>query len=280
MIDKQLEVSQGKAVEAFDPEKFNIPGMENVTPGELRIPVLKLVQAQSKMDGAGDNVGKWHNSVTGEFSAAPEFLVIGVAKGRVMFPAQFSADNKPMCGSDNGNTPREEYQGLEFEQVKKNLETGKSEIVSISIPPKCAECHFGKWGENGEPPECSLVDTFAFVGEDGLPGIFQLSRTGMKAAAALKTLVAANGIRKAVIAHSVKEANDTGVYFVPVFTPGGKPGKEWQQTAMRLASLGNLAQRNQALAMQQEPPLSQPEPEGNREMTAEDFEKTAGDIPF
>lgn len=233
---------------SYDPDNLIVPGMENVTPQELRVPVLKLVQAQSKMDGASDHVGQWHNSVTGEFLTNPAYLIIGVAKGRVMFPTEYNAENKPTCGSDEGKKPREEYVGKEIEQIVTNATTGKKQINILVIPPSCVDCPFAKWGDDGEPPACSEVNTFAFVGEDGLPGVFQASRTAMKSAAALKTLVAANGIRKAVRFGSVKESNDTGVYYVPVFTVAAKPSKEWQQTALHLVSMGNFAARNQQAA--------------------------------
>jgi hypothetical protein len=232
----------------LSPEGFVIPGMENVTPQELRVPVMKLVQAQSKMESADQHLGEWYNSVTSEFSKTPEVLIIGVAKGRVMFPPQYNSENKPMCGSDDGKTPREEYVGAEIEQVVKNPNTGKTQINIMVIPAACEGCPFAQWGENNEPPACSEVNTFACVFEDGLPAIFQVSRTGMKSAAALKTIVASNGIRKAVRFGAIKESNDTGVYYVPVFTPGPKPSKEWQQTALRLAKMGNFAARNQQAA--------------------------------
>lgn len=238
-------------VAEYNPDTFMVPGMENVSPQELRIPILKLVQFQSKMDNAAAHLGEYHNSVTNEFSATPEALIIGVAKGRVMFPTEYNAENKPTCGSDNGKEPREEYIGKEIEQVIINAETGKKQINVTLIPDTCEGCPFAQWGVvEDQPPACSEVNTFAFVGEDGLPGIFQAKSTGMKAAAALKTLVASNGIRKTVRFASVKESKGTGEYYAPVFMPGPKPAKEWQQTALRLAGMGNFAERNQAAAVE------------------------------
>ena len=261
-------------------DTFTIPGMEHVTPGELRVPILKLVQAQSKMVDAAGHEGQFYNSVTNEFSTNPEVLIIGVAKGRVMFPDQYNADNKPTCGSDDGKTPREAYIGAEIQQVVTKTD-GKKQINILVIPPECEACPFAQWGENGTPPACSEVNTFAAVGEDGLPAIFQCKSTGMKAAAALKTLVAANGIRKIVRFGAAKESNDTGVYYVPVFTPGPKPSKEWQQTALRLATMGNFAERNQAAALEQDhQSAGQASPSGSTYDTGPAEEPPDSDLPF
>ena len=72
----------------------------------------------------------------------------------------------------------------------------------------------------------------------------------MAAVGGLKTMIAANGIRKTIRAGSAHKADDKGDYYVPVFTIGGKPSVEWQSTALRLAKFGNMAARNQAAAME------------------------------
>jgi hypothetical protein len=236
-----------KELAEYNPDSFDIPGMENVSPSELRIPVLKIVQMTSKFDNADVHRGYWHNSVTGEDIANPEVLIIGVAKGRVMFPKPYNSENKPSCGSDNDKSPRPEYVGTILKTVITD-ELGDPKVISNAIPPACEGCPFAQWGEGGEPPACSEVNTFAYVGKDGLPGIWQAQRTAMKAAAALKTLAAANSIRKTVRFSTIKETTDSGVFYTPVFTPGTKPDKDWQLTAFKLATLGNLAERNQQAA--------------------------------
>lgn len=239
-------------VVSFDPETFQIPGMENVQPGELRVPLLKLVQAQSRMDGAKDHGGEWHNSVTGEFEANPELLVIGLAKGRVMFPDEYNADNKPLCGSNDGTHPRDEYKGNQLEIVVVDVESGRKKFEMVGIGEKCEGCPFAQWGPNGEPPKCGAVETFAGVGADGLPALIQIRGSGLKNVPNLKTMLAANGIRKTVRLGSVLESNESGTYHVPVFLLGNKPGKELQGSAMRLAALGNLAARNQQAVIEYE----------------------------
>jgi len=257
--DKEMTKAGSNEVGIFDPENFTVPGMENVGPGELRIPLLKLVQSTSKMDGADGHLGEWHNSVTGDFTANPELLMIGVAKGRIMFPREYSAENKPLCGSDDGLKPREDYVGEIIKAVSED-EQGDPVVVSVALPPVCAGCPFSEWVDD-KPPRCSEVATFAGMLAEGLPALVQIRSSGMKNAPNLKTLIAANGIRKAIRLGSVRESNDTGVYYVPVFTVGGKPDKEWQATAMRLARLGNLAARNQQAVIEYE----------NRQMTAEHY---------
>ena len=44
----------------------------------------------------------------------------------------------------------------------------------------------------------------------------------------MKQLFATISSSKIVRFGAAKESNDTGVYYVPVFTPGPKPSKEWQ----------------------------------------------------
>lgn len=233
-----------------DPQTFIVPGMEDTRPDELRLPRLSLVQAQSRMAGAQDHLGLWHNTITGEFTANPELLIIGVARGRVMFPQDFSADNKPLCGSDDGGHPRDEYIGQEIKRVF--TVDGEPSIQRHTITPACAQCPFAKWGDDGQPPACNEVATFAGISDEGLPSLFQLRSSAMKNAPNLKTLIAANGLRRAIRLGAVKETNDSGAYYVPQFSTGAKPNKDWQNTALRLATLGNLAARNQRAAMEQE----------------------------
>src|SRR3990167_10342131 len=144
----------------YDAETFVVLGMENVQPGELRIPRLQLVQAQSRMDGKEGHEGEWFNSVTGEFISNPELLIIGTAKGRVMFPHEYNAENEPLCGSDDGLAPRTEYIGAVVKIVGRDA-AGDPEVKSGVIPNLCAGCPFGVWGDNGAPPACSEVATFA-----------------------------------------------------------------------------------------------------------------------
>ena len=232
----------------YDAETFVVPGMEHVQPGELRIPRLQLVQAQSRIDGKEGREGQWFNSVTGEFVPNPELLIIGTAKGRVMFPREYNAENEPLCGSDDGLAPRPEYVGAVVKIVGKDA-AGDPEVKSAVIPGLCAGCPFGVWAKDAPPPACNEVATFAAVGEDGLGALFQLRSTGMKNVPSLKTLIAANGVRRAIRLGSVKETNDSGTYAIATFTPGKKPSKEWQQTALSLARFGNMAARNQRAAM-------------------------------
>ena len=250
-----------------DAENFVVPGMENVQPGELRIPLLKLVQGTSRMAEAAEHGGEWHNSVTGEFSPSPEVLIIGVAKGRVMFPPTFNADNKPLCGSDDGKAPRADYVGTSLKTVGYDADGGP--VVSTQIIPKlCADCPFSAWGDDGTPPKCNEVATFAGMVQEGMPVLIQVRSTGMKNVPNLKTLIAANGIRKAIRLGAVQEKNETGVYYVPVFLVGAKPHKEWQAMAIRLARMGNLAARNQQAIIEYE----QRQDVGPSDATDQDYE--------
>lgn len=231
------------------PDNFVIPGMEHVPPSELRIPRLQLVQAQSRMADKDGHEGEWFNTVTGEYLRNPELLIIGTAKGRIMFPREYQADNKPLCGSDDGAFPRQEYVGLTIKSVGTD-ELGDPYVRSVVIPPECDKCPFSQWGPNNEPPECNAVATFAGVDADGLPMLFQLRSSGMKNVPSLKTLLVANGIRKVIKLGAVKETNDSGTYHIAQFALGGKPTKDWQATAIRLAAVGNLAARDQRAAME------------------------------
>ena len=232
----------------YDAETFVVPGMENVQPSELRIPRLQLVQAVSRIDGKEGHEGEWFNSVTGEFIPNPELLIIGTAKGRVMFPAEYNAENKPLCGSDDSLAPRAEYVGAIVKIIGQDA-AGDPVVKSTIIPSLCAQCPLGAWGEDGVPPVCNEVATFAAVGEDGLGALFQLRSSGMKNVPSLKTLIASGGIRRSIRLGAVKETNDSGTYAIATFTPGKKPGKEWQQTALSLARFGNMAVRNQRAVM-------------------------------
>jgi len=261
----------------FDPETFVVPGMENVQPGELRIPRLQLVQGTSRIDGKDGHQGEWYNSVTGEFLPNPELLIIGTAKSRVMFPREFNAENEPLCGSDNGLAPRPEYVGTIIKTIGKDA-AGDPAVRTGVIPDQCAQCPFGVWGDDGTPPACNEVATFAAMDEDGLPALFQLRSTGMKNVPSLKTLIAANSVRRAIKLGSVTETNDSGTYAIATFTPGKKPGKEWQKTALSLARFGNMAERNQTAIVQAD--HQQPDQNGRNQVEPDESGYDEFEIPF
>lgn len=236
-------------------EDFIVPGMENVQPGELRIPILKLVQGTSRMNGAAEHQGEWHNSVTNTFEPARELLIIGTADGRALWADEFDAGNKPLCKSNDGIAPLPEHIGSVHKMIGKDAMGGPL-VSAVTIPAKCEDCPLSQWAGDEIPPRCSAVETFAGLDETGLPALFQLSRTGLKNVRALKTMLVANGIRRAIRLASVRETNEKGTYGVPTFTIGDKPGKDWQKTALRVVrQAGNIAKRNQIAAMEHPEPV-------------------------
>jgi len=226
-MTNDISQTESRAVATVD--GFVIPGTETITPQELQIPLLRIVQPTSRMENADLNGGMYHNSVTGEFVANPEVLVIGYAKGRVMFPREFSADNKPLCGSDNGVVPREEH-------------IGSAMPDGTIIGELCHDCPFAQWQDNA-PPACNEVNTFAGIDSDGMPVVFQAKSTGMKAARALKTMLKTSGINKTIRLGSVRTVNDSGTFYVPSYALGAAPDADWQASAVSVAGMGNLASR-------------------------------------
>jgi hypothetical protein len=121
-------------------------GLEQLTPADLIIPRLTLIQPTSQVDGV--EAGKFYMNLTGDEYSEVEVVFLKVMKGRIYF-AEDGADRKALCGSADRVKPSPRFQP--------------------PMAPVCAECSSARW-DGKEPPDCS--ETFNLLGvtvESGLP---------------------------------------------------------------------------------------------------------------
>lgn len=230
-----------------------VAGFEQVPPDDFSLPTLKLVQAQTKNEGAQAHLGEYIKTDTGDYLKDPNVLVVGIAKTRIMFPDKYAADNKALCRSDNGNEARPEYIG--------------TRVNGVTIEGFCQDCPFSQWPEDGKtPPACSLADQWAVILPAGDPAILRLSGSSAKTSATLKNVMRANrfaGRATHVKLGSSFTRSDKGQFYVATVTPTKDAiSPDALNTAKMLAGV-NLAAR--AAVEEQEAPaprrVEQPEDE-------------------
>lgn len=184
----------------------SIAGFEDLTPDDFSLPRLILVQSQHAHEDAENNIGSWYRTDTNEHVKNPHILVIGIAKSRAMFDENFSRDAKPLCRSDNGLTPRDEYIGTDIGG-------------GFFAPDNCAACLYSNWDGNN-PPRCQLADNWAGLTEDAAPIVFRLKGSGYKVSRQLKTTARVTQAKREPLfieLGSQKVTGDSGVYYAPTF---------------------------------------------------------------
>jgi hypothetical protein len=162
------------------------------------IPRLRLVQAQSAFS---DTVGALHNSLTGEAKKEVRSVVLRVGKARIMWPENFQRDQDPLCASDDAVTPRPNFASVFAQQ--------------------CTGCVKAEW-QGDEPPACALAYTYLLCDRDAddLPALLTATRTSLKAAKQVNTLVRAFGVRREVIVSGQQTINDKGKFYTLTFRLG------------------------------------------------------------
>jgi len=90
---------------ALSTEVMPLEGAEGFTASDLKIPVIKIVQGTSKMEDSDAHLGQFWNSVTGEFKAALNVVILSSKHTRALFRRMDEADaDKPECVSRDGIT--------------------------------------------------------------------------------------------------------------------------------------------------------------------------------
>lgn|SRR5574337_28620 len=175
----------------------SVPGLESFGREEMQLPRLRLVQSQSVFS---EDAGQIHNSLTGEAKPQLTIVVIGARKGRIMWPAQFQRNQEPLCASDDGETAREGKSGQEYDGTPTT---------------DCNLCCHSQWGDDHEPPKCSLSYNFLVV-ETGneLPALINFSRSSATAGKQLVTMIKAFGFKRSVVIGVEQKKNDQGKFYV------------------------------------------------------------------
>ena len=225
-MSMQLQHTNGNTAIATEAPADYIPvaGIENLSPDDFSIPVMKLVQTNTSIDNADTLAGQWYRTDTGEASEAVKALIIGIAKSRILFASEYTGEGKALCRSDDSIAPRADHAPAVFFQAG-NPKTGRKATVAamegnndLDIPNTCAECPLSQWGVDGEKPLCRLSDNWAALTNDGDPVLIRFGGSAAKISAKLRNLArAATAKRRPLYVElsSHFEKGDIGQYYVP-----------------------------------------------------------------
>lgn len=218
-----------------------VAGFDQLSPDDFSLPTLKLVQAQTKNDGAPEHMGWYIKADTNDYLKSPNVLVVGIAQTRILFPATYAADNKALCRSDDAYAPRTEFMD--------------TQVGNVIIPDNCAACPFALW-DGSKPPACTLADNWAVILPNGDPAILRLSGSSAAASKNLKNIMRAKQFRKQpthITLGSKFMRTDQGQYYVAVITPATDPLTPEALNTARMFAGVNLAAR--AAVEEQEAPV-------------------------
>ncbi len=212
---------------AMSTDYIPVAGIENLSPDDFSIPVLKLVQTNTGIDDADKLAGQWYRTDTGEVLPEIKTLIIGIQKSRILFPTEYGGDGKALCRSDDSIRPRAEFVGQPIFYLagndKRSTQVAESEggQLDITIPATCAECPLSQWGANGEKPPCRLSDNWAALTSEGDPVLIRFGGSAAKISAKLRNLArAATAKRRPLYVQlsSHFENGKIGNYYVPDVT--------------------------------------------------------------
>ena len=185
------------------PNTFTQMGLENWTPEDIVIPVLRIVQPTSQWDA---DAGTFFDAQTGEIFKEIEVVFIKSSWGRVKFKDNIS---------------------------EKGIECKSSDRIfpSVENPPakECKLCPYSKW-ENGEPPACkeTLNNIIYLIPKklpsplDGIPYLFSVHGMNIKPLKmALSSLITRG---KPIYSRIFKltlelTKNEKGKFYVVKYTP-------------------------------------------------------------
>lgn len=229
-MSMQLQhLSNGNKALEVPADYIPVAGIENLSPDDFSIPVMKLVQTNTKnLENAKELAGQWYRTDTGEVNPTVKTLIIGIAKSRILFPSDYTGDGKALCRSDDSITPRADHAPAVYYRPG-NPATGRAAVVSamegtdfdMSIPATCTECPLSQWGIDSEPPACRLSDNWASLTDSGDPVLIRFGGSAAKISAKLRNLArAATAKRRPLYVElsSHFEETDKGNYFVPDVT--------------------------------------------------------------
>lgn len=191
-----IEMAQGGAVIELTPQDRAMMGLDDLDKEDMAMPRLRMVQPTSTSFNDAQP-GTIHNSITGvavkEFTA----VVLRVSRGRVCWPEKYRSGEDPLCASDDGLLPRQEYSNV--------YDHGQG----------CTACSMAEWGPNGEPPKCNLAYNYlVLVIDTEMPGVISMTRTSVKTAKQLNTLVSTYNIKHAIRFYaSDKITGETGAWY-------------------------------------------------------------------
>lgn len=154
-------------------------------------------------------VGNIANTMTGQDygNAVAAVFLRFMSDTRVAWPAQYNADNDPLCASDDGVMP--------------SVATAQRPLTARQDGP-CASCPMAEF-LNGEAPRCSRQRNFLiWLTETEEPVLLTIQSSGLKPGKTLTNLAIQCKVKRAIWFTTVKTSNDKGTWFTFAYTNGDK----------------------------------------------------------
>lgn len=230
-----------------------LEGAEGYSQADLKLPVWKIVQGTSRMEGAVKHVGEFYNTVTGEYRPDLDVAVLSWKHARSLFSGDPS-DSKPECLS------RDCVQGSRY---------GACRGCQFN-----AEVHQDLWqGDPKTTKRCSLGYSMTLISPDeGTPSLFTAMKTAVGAVKMLNTTL------------MLKKLPLFGVLCNFSTVTRQEPGKQWQElriTIKRVLTADEvepLRELSQAIRSQNVEGVEEGEVEANGQATPPDH-APIGDAP-
>jgi len=204
-MERTITKPQNQTLERQAPlTTFQDLGLENWTPEDIVIPVLRIVQPTSQWDA---DAGTFFDAQTGEVFKEIEVVFVKSSWGRVKFKDDIS---------------------------EKGIECKSSDRIFPSVEnppaPECKACIYSRWGADGEPPACKetinniiyLISKEAKSPLDGVPYLFSVHGVNIKPLKlALSSLITRG---KPIFSRVFKltlelTKNEKGKFYVVKYTP-------------------------------------------------------------
>ena len=203
-MEKTLVKPEETALTTKAPTTFQDFGLENWTPEDIVIPVMRIVQPTSQWDA---ETGTFFDAQTGEIFKEIEVVFVKSSWGRVKFKDDISE------------------KGIECKSTDRNFPS-----VDNPPAPQCKDCPYSKWGEDGEPPVCKetlnniiyLIPKEAQSPLDGIPYLFSVHGMNIKPLKmALSSLITrGKPIYSRVFKLTLElTKNEKGKFYVVKYTP-------------------------------------------------------------
>lgn len=213
-MDTDLTVQKEQELKAYLAQaNLAVAGTENLQPGDIGMPPRLRISQDNRPIMVGDNkapAGSIVNTLTGEiFKESVEIVpVMFLPRTRVCWPDVFSADNQPLCASDDGEYPA--------------TANDARALLDLRSGP-CTTCQDARFSDESTPPRCKLQRNFlVWLVEQKEPAVLTFQSTALTAARELTMLGRMQGLRKTICFTTQSVVDNRGNWRVPVFCKGRK----------------------------------------------------------
>jgi len=191
-------------------------GQTNLDPGDLIMPRVKILQAQSTevADGEG-KAGDFYNTLTNiNYGQTLRFVPISPFKQRIFLVRSERRAVISKTLTDNGFTELPaDAEGLRCRSYDMEMGTGSPGVA-------CAECPLSKWIDD-QPPFCTETYNVAAASDEGELIVLSFSRSSARTGKQLFSMIRMRPASRATVfeATSKTEKGKLGNYAVPVVRP-------------------------------------------------------------